>query len=105
LATVLPAGRLTGVYILFPTPATNPRHLLLTPALVQSLARALAIDGVVHLATDVEGMFGHARTLFAGWRAAVPPPLGPVLSRRERVCRRDDLPVWRATWSPPTENP
>lgn len=101
LATLVPAGRLNGVYVLFPTPATNPRHLLLTPALVEALRRSLSAHGVVHVATDVEGMFAHAASLFAGWPTAEPPPMGPVLSRRERVCRRDGLPVWRATWSPP----
>ncbi len=103
LSTVVPAGRLSGVYVLFPTPASNPRHVLLTPALLASLARALSPDGVVHLATDVEGMFAHAEGLFAAWRRAEDPPLGPVLSRRERVCRRDGLPVWRASWAPPAE--
>jgi tRNA (guanine-N7-)-methyltransferase len=98
---LVPAGRLARVDVLFPTPVTNPRHLLLTPGFVADLARALAPDGVVHLATDVEGLHARATTCFAGWPAAPEPEAGPVLSRRERVCKRDALPVWRATWRRP----
>ncbi|MFZ5477661.1 MAG: tRNA (guanine(46)-N(7))-methyltransferase TrmB [Myxococcota bacterium] len=101
LARLVPAGRLARVDVLFPTPATNPRHLLITPGFVADLARALAPDGVVHVATDVEGLFAWASRCFAGWPTGEPPATGPVLSRRERVCKRDGLPVWRATWRRP----
>lgn len=101
LAAVIPAGRLAAIYLLFPTPTDHPRHLLLTPDLVALAARALADDGVFHIATDVPGMARWADTLLAGWRVAAPPPMGPVLSRRERVCARDDLPVWRLDRHPP----
>jgi tRNA (guanine-N(7)-)-methyltransferase len=100
----MPAGRLSRVDVLFPTPwwdeGKRDKRLLLTPAFVADLARALAPSGVFHLATDVGPYFEHVEGLFATWRrVADPSPVG-VLSRRERVCRRDALPVWRGTWSP-----
>lgn len=97
LSALIPAERVSWIYILFPTPTDNPRHLLLSPTLVELAARALAPDGVLHLATDVSGMYTHAAELLAGWPEAPEPPLGPVLSRRERVCARDALPVYRLT--------
>ena len=95
LASVLPEASLSAVYLLFPTPTDNPRHLLLTPAFVQALRRALKPGGVLWFATDVPAMAGLAEHLLADWPAAEPPPLGTELSRRERVCKRDKLPVWR----------
>jgi hypothetical protein len=53
----------------------------------------------VHIATDVGAYFEHVSALFAAWRAVPPPAMGTVLSRRERVCARDGLPVWRGTWA------
>ncbi len=102
VASVLPAGCLDLVYILFPTPTENPRHLLLTPGFVRDLARALAPGGRGHLATDVEGYFDWAKQCFSAWSETTAPlPYGPVLSRRERVCKRDGLPIYRATWERP----
>ncbi len=97
LDSVVPPGRLSWVYILFPSPSNDPRHLLVTPSLLASLARALVPGGVVHLATDVPGMARWIATCFEGWLPADPPPSGPVLTRRERVCARDRREVWR--WS------
>jgi tRNA (guanine-N7-)-methyltransferase len=107
LAVVLPDACLDAVYILFPTPTRNPRHLLLTPGLVDDLARVVRPGGVVHLATDVEGYFTWASACFGAWTPADGPPwYGPVLSRRERVCKRDGLPVHRGTWAvPPRATP
>ena len=108
---LLPAGCVDRVDVLFPDPvwveALRARHLLFTPAFVTLLRRVLrpAVDaeagGVVHVATDVEGYFRWIEALFAGWGAAPTPPMGPVLSRRDRVCRRDGAPVWRGTWRVP----
>lgn len=96
LAALVPDGRVAQVDVLFPTPAADPRHLLLTPAMVDTLRRVLAPDGVVQVATDVRGMADWAATLFEGWPALDGPYWsGPVLSRRERVCRRDGKAVWR----------
>ena len=39
LAALIPPARLQRVDVLFPTPSNSPRHLLLTPALVDLLAR------------------------------------------------------------------
>lgn len=94
LATLLPAGRLSRVDILFPTPATDPRHLLLSPELVADLARALGPGGVVHIETDVPAMGVLAEELFAGWPVVEAPVSVPDLSRRQRVARRDGLEVW-----------
>lgn len=104
-AALLPAGRVASCTVLFPDPvwveARRARYLLFSPSFVAAVARALAPGGVLHLATDVEGYFRYAEELLDGWRAAADPPSGPVLSRRERVCRRDGLPVWRGSWAPP----
>jgi tRNA G46 methylase TrmB len=105
LGVLLPAGRVSRVDVLFPTPATNPRHVLFTDTFVAGLARVLAPDGRLHVATDVEPLFAHISDLLASWEPAPHPEAGPVLSRRERVCRRDDLPVWRGTWTPPGQPP
>lgn len=94
LATLLPAGRLSRVDILFPTPATDPRHLLLSAELVADLADALGPQGVVHIETDVPAMGELAERLFAGWEAVEAPFSVPDLSRRQRLARRDGLPVW-----------
>lgn len=99
-AGAMPAGRLQRVDILFPTPVTNPRHMLFTDAFVADLRRAMAPDGVVTVATDVPGLFRWVCERFAHWRPAEAPWRGPVRSRRERVCRRDGLPVDWGHWAP-----
>ncbi len=105
LRQFVPAGRLSRVDVLFPTPWWDEGHrakrLLLTEAFVADLARALAPDGVAHVATDVGPYFAHVEGLFAGWTPAPVPPVAPVPSRRERVCARGDLAVWRGAWRPP----
>ena len=45
-AALLPPGRVQRVDLLFPTPTTSGRHLLLTPALVEDMRRCLAPDAV-----------------------------------------------------------
>lgn len=101
LAGLIPPGRLAYAYVMFPTPTLRPSHLLLTPDLVALLAKALGPSGVLHVATDVPGMARHAERLLAEWTPAAAPPTSPVLSRRERVCLRDGLPVYATTVSPP----
>lgn len=93
LGALLPDACVDWLYLLFPTPATDPRHLLLTPAFVAQAARVLKPDGQLHLATDLPGMAELAGELLTGWPEGPGVPMGPVLSRRERVCRRDGLPV------------
>jgi tRNA G46 methylase TrmB len=100
LAAVVPDGRLSWVYVLFPSPSNDPRHLLVTPELVAHLARTLAPAGAVHFATDVPGMARWIAACLAGWQPTDPPPSGPVLTRRERVCARDGRRVWRFTATP-----
>jgi tRNA G46 methylase TrmB len=97
LASLIPPGRLEGVVVLFPSPSHDPRHLLLTPETVALIQLALAPEGRLHVATDVPGMARWAERLLQGWPEGDPLPLAPVLSRRERVCRRDGRPVWRFT--------
>ncbi len=105
LSHVLPAGRLHGIYVLFPDPvwvvAHRSTHLLFSPAFVQVCQRALAPGGFLHVATDVGPYFAWIADLLRGWTPGEPPPLGEELSRRERVCRRDGLAVGRGTWIPP----
>lgn len=102
---LLPEGRVTEVHVLFPDPvweeAHRSRYLLFSPAFLAAVARSLAPDGRLHVATDVEGYFRYVEALVARWSPAEHPDPTPVLSRRERVCRRDGLPVWRGTWRRP----
>ncbi|MFT5685815.1 MAG: tRNA (guanine-N7-)-methyltransferase, partial [Myxococcota bacterium] len=100
-AGLIPMGRLQRVDILFPTPSNAPGHLLLTPEVVDLLAQHLAADGVLLFATDVPGMARLAERLLASWPRVDEPPSGPVRSRREKVCARNDLPVWRWACTPP----
>ncbi len=98
---LLPDRSVDHVEIRFPTPATNPRHVLFSAGFVADLGRALRPGGTVYVATDVEGLLHHAAGLLHAWAPAEIPPRGPVLSRRERVCRRDGLPVWEGCWTVP----
>lgn len=97
LAALLPDASVDWIHVLFPTPAEDGRHLLLTPTFVATLARVLRPGGQLVVATDVPGMAAWAATLLRGWPEGPGVPTGPVLSRRERVCRRDAIPVWRFT--------
>jgi tRNA (guanine-N7-)-methyltransferase len=98
---VVPPGRLEGVVVLFPSPSHDPRHLLLTPTTRDLVAAALSPTGRLHVATDVPGMARWVDRLLDGWPEAEPLPLAPALSRRDRVCRRDGIEVWRTTRAAP----
>lgn len=100
LHAVLPDRSVDRVEVRFPTPATNPRHLLFTEGLVADLTRVFRPGGTLLVQTDVEGLYHYVVALLVGWVAAPEPPPGPVLSRRERVCRRDGVPVWAGCWRP-----
>jgi tRNA G46 methylase TrmB len=102
LGAVWPAGTAARVEVFFPTPTEDPRRLLFRPGFVRALARVLQPDGVLHLRTDVGPYAAWVGTRLPGWSAVAPPPaLTGTLSRRERVCRRDGLPVFEGAWSPP----
>lgn len=94
LAAILPSGRAARIDILFPTPALRPSHHFFTPAFAADVERCLAPGGRLLLRTDVEALHDAVAALFAGWPSAPEPPRTPDLSRRERVCARDGLPVW-----------
>ncbi|MFT4705031.1 MAG: tRNA (guanine-N(7)-)-methyltransferase [Bradymonadia bacterium] len=103
---LVPASSLTRVDVLFPTPwwdeLKRAKRILFSPQFVGGLARALQPDGVVHVATDVGPYFEHVAALFSGWQPATAPVSGDARSRREKACEREGLPVWRASWSPPS---
>ena len=103
LAGAMPAGRLSRVDILFPTPVTNPRHLLFSDGFVDDLARAMAPDGVLTVASDVAGLFAWIAEHLTAWGPAEAPWRGEVRSRRERVCVRDGLAVQWGHWLPPAD--
>ena len=106
-AQLMPTGRVSRVDIFFPTPwwdeAKRARRLLMTPEFVAALAASLVPGGVVQLATDIGPYFAYVEGLLAEWTPVAPPPPSRVLSRRERVCRRDGIRVWREAWTPPSE--
>jgi hypothetical protein len=100
LASGILDGALRRVDILFPTPPLKSKHMLFSEALVADLGRCLAPGGVVHVATDVPALGKLVRGLFAGWQPAADPSPSPELSRRDRVCKRDGIPVARMTFTP-----
>lgn len=100
-ASVVPAGRISRIDVLFPTPAEDPLHRLFTPGFAADLARALTPDGVLTVATDVPWLWAEIDASLTGWTATEPPARSPARSRRERVCRRDGLPVFGASLRPP----
>lgn len=104
-ARLVPPGRLARVDVLFPTPWWHAGHrakrLLLTDAFLADVARGLADDGILHVATDVEPYFEHVARQVAAWHPVSHPPPAPVPSRREHSCHRDGIPIRRGTWRPP----
>ena len=97
---VLPDACVTRVEVLFPTPwwvaRKRERRLLMTESFVTDVKRVLRPGGDLYLATDVAGYFSAANGLFGAWTQAELPAEVGVLSRRERVCKRDGLTVYRA---------
>ncbi len=100
-ASGLVDGRLARVDILFPTPAVRGRHLLWTDHFVADVARVLAPDGVLTVATDVPALAELVTGLLADWPEVPAPPRTTALSRRERACLREALPVWRTSRTAP----
>jgi tRNA G46 methylase TrmB len=98
-ASVLPPARLSQVDIWFPTPTENGNHVLFSEAFVADVARGLAPDGVLTIATDVQGLWGFIESLLEGWQPVPPPPRGEARSRRERVCRREELPIYGGSFA------
>ena len=68
----------------------------MTESFVTDVKRVLRPGGDLYLATDVAGYFSAANGLFGAWTQAELPAEVGVLSRRERVCKRDGLTVYRA---------
>lgn len=99
-ATVLPPARLSQVDIWFPTPTENGNHVLFGPAFVADVARALAPGGVLTISTDVYGLWMFIEGLLTDWQPTAAPPRGDARSRRERVCRRQELPVYGGSFTP-----
>jgi tRNA G46 methylase TrmB len=103
-ASDLLLGRVDRVDVLFPTPPLDGRHMLWTPGFVADVARALRPDGVVQVATDVPALARLVEDLLQAWSPAPLRPRAAEPSRRERVCRRDDIAVWWRAFSPPVSD-
>ncbi len=93
-SVLLPPASVDWVYLLFPTPPSGPKRVLLSAAFGAHVHAALKPGGTFWFATDVLELHTAAQGAFP-WEEGSPPPLGAELSRRERVCRRDGLPVYR----------
>lgn len=93
-SVLLPPASVDFLYLLFPTPPSGPKRVLLSEGFAAHVARTLRPGGTLWFATDVPELYAAARSIFP-WPEGPPPPLGTELSRRERVCRRDALPVYR----------
>ncbi|MSQ03755.1 MAG: hypothetical protein EXR71_18025, partial [Myxococcales bacterium] len=91
---LLPDASVDCLYILFPTPPSSPKRALLTPMFADSVERVLRPGGCLWFATDVSGLADAVDELFR-WPPSPAPLLGSQLSRRERICRRDELPIFR----------
>lgn len=100
-ANVVPAGRFQRVDVLFPTPAEDPTHRLFSAGFVEDVARALSPSGVLTVATDVDWLWAEIAPLLTGWTPTGSPPRSAARSRRERVGRRDGLPVFGGSFTPP----
>jgi tRNA G46 methylase TrmB len=100
-ATVVPPGRIDRIDVLFPTPAATPERRLFSPAFTADLARALGPDGVLTVATDVGWLWAEIEATLDGWAPTEAPPRGEARSRRERVCRREGLPVYGGSFRAP----
>jgi tRNA (guanine-N(7)-)-methyltransferase len=115
-ANALLPARIDIVEVLFPTPwpeGKARKRLLLTPDFLADAAEALRPGGLLYVATDVAWY----ADLITSASAAVStdvlaqvsvdtalerrPPC-PQQSRREWVCERDGLPVYRFAWERPT---
>jgi tRNA (guanine-N7-)-methyltransferase len=62
---LVPAGSVQAFHIYFPDPWPKKRHTkrrLFTPTFATDLRRALALGGLVYVATDVEETFGDMRS-------------------------------------------
>lgn len=106
LARHTPEACFDVIEALFPDPWWNEAHrakrLLVEPAFLDDVARALKPGGVVLLATDVEDYGRHMASLVAAheglhavpFEASLRPPCD-ALSRREWRCERDGLTVYR----------
>jgi tRNA (guanine-N7-)-methyltransferase len=80
LACGIPPGSLARVQIFFPDPWPKRRHhkrRLVTPELLQLLARALRGGGIVHLATDWEPYAGQMLETFGSATATFENVAGP----------------------------
>ena len=95
VTALLPDASVDWLYILFPTPPSSPKRALLTPVFARSVERVLRPGGSLWFATDRPELADVVDQLFCWPAAAAPPPLGSQLSRRERVCRRDETAVFR----------
>ena len=84
---LLPAASVSVFYLFFPDPWPKRRHhrrRLCGPGFLDSVHRALAPDGQIHIATDHEGYFEAMRALFANDPRFTPlPPFEP--SEEERT--------------------
>jgi tRNA G46 methylase TrmB len=104
VGSLLPDDSIHALYLLFPTPHADARRHLVSPAFAEAVRRVLRPAAPLWFATDRVDLAEAFDACFP-WSAAAPPPLGAELSRRERVCRRDGLAVYRRCVARPDTAP
>ncbi len=109
LPRLFPPGRVSRFHLNFPDPwfkAKQHKRRVMSPALVEEIARLLTPDGEVHVATDIfelalDAMATLEEAGFANMRAPwsfLPESPFSARSRRELQCQSEGTRVWRMAY-------
>jgi tRNA (guanine-N7-)-methyltransferase len=110
LSRFVPAGSVAAIHVYFPDPWWKARHKkrrVFTTGFADAAARALAVGGHLHIASDVEEYFekmtaivratGSFREIRSGANTASLEQAG-FQTNFERKARQKGTPVWRAEY-------
>jgi tRNA (guanine-N7-)-methyltransferase len=111
LADYVPSSSVQTIHVYFPDPWWKARHAkrrIFTAPFLASISRVLVPDGLLRIATDVEGYFAEMTDLLSQTPSFVPlPPPSEsdpahdldYLSNFERKFRIEGRPIYRAVYS------